>query len=583
MERSIRRASLGQHEEAVGRALSRLDEERVVGRIWDLDHTVWEPEPAGIADRLGWLSVAEAMRPKVPRLATLAGSVCRADRDGPCFTRAVLLGMGGSSLAPELFQEVLRGTSRDAASRGLDLTVLDSTVPASVLAVDEGLDPGRTLFIVATKSGGTVETLSLFRHFHGRVAGAVGAEDAGSRFVAITDPGSSLAKTAERLGFRATFLNDPNIGGRYSALSYFGLVPAAVIGADVPRLLESARGMARACGPDVPAAENPAAWLGTVLGVLASAGRDKVTFAVSPEIARFGDWVEQLIAESTGKEGRGILPVVGEPLGSPDVYGDDRVFVGIRLEGGADGGATGDGALDALEEAGHPVVRLSLSDPHDLGEQIFFWEMATAIAGHHLGINPFDQPDVESAKVRAREMVATFREKGTLPASEPTASEDGVTAYADVAAGGVDEALSAFLAPAAPGDYVALQAYLEPTPETTEALTALRLLVRDRLRLATTAGYGPRFLHSTGQLHKGDAGNGLFVQLTAADPRDVPIPDDAGSPGSSMTFGILKDAQAAGDREALADAGRRVIRFDLGSDVEAGLARLLAAAEVLTG
>jgi transaldolase/glucose-6-phosphate isomerase len=574
MVRSIRLASLGPYEEAVGRALSRLDEERVVRRIWDLDHTVWKPAPAEIADRLGWLSVAEAMRTKAARLGTLAGSVCRADRDGPCFTRAVLLGMGGSSLAPELFRETFRGTSRDAASRGLDLTVLDSTVPASVFAVDDGLDPARTLFIVATKSGGTVETLSLFRYFYGRVAHAVGTQDAGSRFVAITDPGSSLAETAERLGFRARFLNDPKIGGRYSALSYFGLVPAAVVGADVPRLLESALAMARACGPDVPAAESPAAWLGTVLGVLGLAGRDKVTFAVSPEIAGLGDWVEQLIAESTGKEGRGILPVVGEPLGSPDVYGDDRLFVGIRLGGDA----THDAALDALEASGHPVVRLSLSDPYDLGEQIFLWEMATAVAGHHLGINPFDQPDVESAKIRAREMVAAYREMGTLPASAPTITEDGVDVYADAVAGSIGEVLSAFLGQAAPGDYVALQAYLEPTPETTEALTALRLLVRDRLRIATTAGYGPRFLHSTGQLHKGDAGNGLFIQLTAADPRDLPIPDDAGSPESSMTFGVIRDAQAAGDRQALADAGRRVIRFDLGSDVGGGLARLLTAA-----
>ena len=314
--------------------------------------------------------------------------------------------------------------------------------------------------------------------------------------------------------------------------------------------------MASGCESCVAAGDNSGAWLGAILGELAKAGRDKVTFAISPAIASFGDWVEQLIAESTGKKGRGILPVVGEPLGPPEVYGDDRLFVHIRL----DGDETHDAALDALETAGHPVVRLNLHHRYDLGGQFFLWEMATAVAGHLLGINPFDQPNVEAAKVLARRMVADYTEKGALPSGESAP----LTA----------EALNEFLAQAQPSDYIALQAYLQPTAETDAALAALRARLRDQFRLATTVGYGTRFLHSTGQLHKGDAGNGLFIQLTAANKRDAPIPDEAGSSASSITFGLLKAAQALGDRQALLDAGQRVIRFHLGADVVGGLRRL---------
>ena len=381
--------------------------------------------------------------------------------------------------------------------------------------------------------------------------------------MAITDPGSRLADLAERYGFRATFLNDPNIGGRYSALSYFGLVPAALIGVDVPTLLD--RAMTATCNSEscnCPVeGDNNGAWLGAILGELTKAGRDKVTIIASPAtaITSFGDWVEQLIAESTGKEGRGILPVVGEPLGSPDVYGDDRLFVHLRLNDDE----THDAAVQALEEAGHPVVRLRLGDRYDLGGQFFLWEMATAVAGHRLGINPFDQPNVEAAKMLVRNMVAEYTETGALPRGETTP----LTA----------EALNEFLAQAQPGDYITLQAYVQPTAETDAALLALRAWLRDRYRLATTVGYGPRFLHSTGQLHKGDAGHGLFIQFTADDPRDAPIPDQAGSPDSTMTFGVLKMAQALGDRQALLDAGRRVIRFHLEDDVVGGLKRLAGA------
>ncbi len=564
-------AELGTYQAAVDAALAEMAENRVVARIWAHDHTVWKPEPTEIANRLGWLHTAEVMSDNVHRLESLVEEVRAAG-----YTHALLLGMGGSSLAPEVFRKTF-----GVGEGYLDLAVLDSTDPAAVLSHAERLDPARTLFIVSTKSGGTVETLSFFKFFYNRVAEAVGADRAGEHFVAITDPGTKLAELADRYHFRATFLNDPNIGGRYSALSYFGLVPAALIGVNVPRLLDCGLTAACSCEPCVETEENPGAWLGAILGELAKAGRDKVTFVTSPAIASFGDWVEQLIAESTGKEGRGILPVVGEPLGPSEVYGDDRLFVYLRLDG-AGGHPTGhdrarDAAVQALEEAGHPAVGLHLCDLHDLGRQFFLWEMATAVAGHRLDINPFDQPNVEAAKVLARQMVAEYTAKGALPTETPALTGQGLTVYGDVKAASPGEALTAFLNLAQPGDYVALQAYVQPTARTDAALLALRTRLRDQFRLATTVGYGPRFLHSTGQLHKGDAGHGLFIQFTADDPQDAPIPDEAGRPASSITFGVLKAAQARGDRQALLDAGRRAIRFHLGTDVVEGLERLAEA------
>jgi len=528
---------------SVDAALSQMRAKRIVERIWAHDHTVWKPQPDEITNRLGWLHLPETMPAEVARLEAFAREIRAAG-----YTQALLLGMGGSSLAPELFSKTVGWVANPPY-----LAVLDSTDPGAVLAHANRLDPAHTLFIVSTKSGGTVETFSFFKFFYNWAADALGVERVGEHFVAITDPGSGLAATAETYRFRTTFLNDPNIGGRFSALSHFGLVPAALVGVDLRLLLERAGAMAAECRK---ADDNPGLILGAVLGTLAQAGRDKVTFAISPAIASFGDWVEQLIAESTGKEGKGILPVVGEPLGGPGVYGDDRLFVHLKV---ADD-TTHDAALQALEAAGHPVVRLALRDPYDLGGQFFLWEFATAVVGHLLGINPFDQPNVESAKALARRMVAEYKEKGSLPAIESAP----LTA----------EALDGFLAQGRPGDYIALQAYLQPTPETDAGLAALRLCLRDRYRLATTVGYGPRFLHSTGQLHKGDRGNGLFIQFTADDAQDVPIPDEAGAPASSITFGVLKAAQALGDRQALLDAGRRVIRFHLGSDGVKGLNRL---------
>jgi len=537
-------ASLGAYQADVDAALAEVEREQIVARIWKRDHTVWKPQPTEITNRLGWLDIAEAMRKDVPCITSLA----EAFRDAG-YTDVLLLGMGGSSLAPELFGAVFGSRPR--------LAVLDSTDPGAVLAHVRRLDPARTLFIVSTKSGTTVETLSLFKFFYNRAADTVGADGAGDHFAAITDPGSPLADRAGQYRFRAVFLNDPDIGGRYSALSYFGLVPAALAGVDVPCLLDRALAMAADCAATAPAKTNPAAWLGTVLGELARAGRDKVTFVISPAVASFGDWVEQLIAESTGKEGKGILPVVREPLGPSCVYGDDRLFVHIRL----DGDTSHDAQLAALEEAGHPLLRLDLRDHYDLGGQFFLWEMATAVAGSRLGINPFDQPNVEAAKAQARRMVDEYKRKGALPTVEPAPP--------------TAETLEAFLAQAGPGAYVAIQAYLQPTDETGAALASLRLRLRDRTHLATTVGYGPRYLHSTGQLHKGDGGHGLFIQLTADDPQDAAIPNEAGSPGSSISFGVLKAAQALGDRQALLDSGRRVASLHLGKDAVGGLKELL--------
>jgi transaldolase/glucose-6-phosphate isomerase len=546
-------AHLGAYQEAVDAALDEMAREDIMGRIWKHDHTVWKPDPDEITNRLGWLHIARVMQENVPRLEKFVQGV-RADG----YTEVLLLGMGGSSLAPEVFSKVFEGQD------GLQLAVLDSTDPGTVLARAERIDLARALFIVSSKSGGTAETLSCFKFFYNRALEELGPARAGEHFVAITDPGSKLASLGETLDFRAVFLNDPHIGGRYSALSFFGLVSAALVGVDVSRLLDSALTMASGCEACVVAGENLGGMLGAILGELAGTGRDKVSFVTSERIASFGDWVEQLIAESTGKSGTGILPVVGEPLGAPVVYGDDRLFVHLRLEGDD----TYDALLEELQAAGHPVVRLNLRNLYDLGEQIFLWEMATAVAGYRLGIHPFNQPNVEAAKVQARRMIAEYQKKGMLPVMESApVTAESLTNLLDQPHAGAPS-------PHSSRSYVALQAYVQPTLETTAALQALRVQLRDRYRLAVTVGYGPRFLHSTGQLHKGDAGNGLFIQFTSDSLPDAAIPDEPGESTSSITFGVLKMAQALGDRRALKDAGRRVITFHLGEDVVGGLQRL---------
>lgn len=555
--------SLGQHEQSVRTALDELAKARILPRIWARDHTVWKPEPDEISNRLGWLDTVEVMQDSLHLLQALT-KAARADG----YTHALVLGMGGSSLAPNVFTETFG--KRDGY---LDLAVLDSTDPGAVLNLAESMDPARTLYIVSTKSGGTVETLSFFKYFYNRVAEADRSGRTGAHFVAITDPGSQLAELAERYDFRAVFLNDPNIGGRYSALSFFGLVPAALIGVDLVTILGRALSTTCSSHSCVQAADNPAAWLGVAMAELVRAGRDKLTLVASPEFLSFGDWLEQLIAESTGKQGQGILPVVREEAGAPEVYGDDRLFVDLRMEGDT----AHDLVVQELERAGHPVIRIRVHDRYDLGGQFFLWEMATVIAGLRMGIHPFNQPNVESSKVLAREMVEAYTRQGALPSEEPALVDGGISVFGGNGSERAEQAMASLVGEAGPGVYLALQAYINPTQEHDRQLQALRHTLRDHTRLATTLGYGPRYLHSTGQLHKGDAGAGRFIQITAADVRDAPIPDSPGVEDSALSFGVLKAAQAMGDRRALEQAGRRVIRFHLGEDIPGGLARLRSA------
>ncbi len=562
-------ANLGDYQGVVDLTLQEMKSAQVMKRIWAQDYTLWKPDPSEIENRLGWLHIAEVSQESLPAITDLVASL---QSDG--FTQALLLGMGGSSLAPEVFRKTF-----GVREGFLDLSVLDSTDPDAISAQAEKLDLRRTVFIVSTKSGGTVETLSFFKYFYNLIADVVGEKRAGAHFIAITDAGSQLDQVASRYNFRTTFRNDPNIGGRYSALSYFGLVPAAIVGVDLDALLERALAVASSSRASANGANN-AARLGVILGELAKAGRDKLTLITSPEIASFGDWIEQLLAESSGKEGHGILPVVSEPVANPDLYGSDRLFVYLKLNTDS----TYDAQVSAIEEAGHPVVRIHLSDLYELGGQFFLWEMATAVAGYRLEINPFDQPNVESAKVLAREMVSSYQESGRLPALQATLQSEGITVYADppftsTGLNSLSETLENFLADAQPGAYVSLQAYIQPTPETDQALTTLRSQIRDRTRLATTAGYGPRFLHSTGQLHKGDGGDGLFIQLTSDSNQDIPIPDEAGSDRTSISFGVLIQAQALGDRQALIDGSRRVLRFHLGADNVKGIGQITLSGE----
>ncbi len=526
---------------AIEAALADLRRARIVERIWRKDYSVWKPDSTEISNRLGWLDVARDMRRNAVELESFAGEIRVAG-----FKHVVLLGMGGSSLCPEVLRASFgprRGYPR--------LIVLDSTVPAWVRRVTQAIDPARTLFIVSSKSGGTIEVMSFFKHFWSKVERKKRG-NAGKNFVAITDPGTSLNALATQHGFRRTFVNPPDIGGRYSALSYFGLLPAALIGLDLPALLEPAIEMMDACRTDALA--NPAAWLGAAMGTLARSGRDKLTLVVSPSIGTFGLWAEQLLAESTGKDGRGIVPIALEPHGLSYLQSSDRFFVVMRVEGDVDG--VPPSMLDALKNAGQPTMILELKQRYDLGAEFFRWEMATAIAGHILGIHPFDQPNVQESKDNTQRVLDQFKSTGALPdPAEPPRTPE--TAQ-----------LAEFLRQARPGDYLAVMAYLDGSPATARALSELRAAILERYHLPNTLGYGPRFLHSTGQLHKGGANNGLFIQLTANATRDVPVP------GELFSFGVLAAAQASGDMAALHAHGRRVIRIELGANPAAGIRRL---------
>jgi transaldolase/glucose-6-phosphate isomerase len=534
----------------------------IVNRLWQRDHTIWKDDPTEITNRLGWLDSPEKMMDAVPEITEFVDQLLA---EG--YTNATLLGMGGSSLAPELFAKTF-----DIRDGYLNLTVLDSTHPETVESVWKNSNPQKTIYIVSTKSGGTVETLSFTKYMYNKCLEEMGEDEAGKHFVAITDPGSGLVQLAKKLNFRKIFLNDPNIGGRYSALSFFGLVPAALCGVDIHKLLERAERAVEISKQPLESGNNEAVTLGIVMGKLATLGVDKLTLVTSPDVAAFGAWLEQLIAESTGKEGKGILPVDGEPLSSLETYRKDRLFVHITT--GSDSQNTE--TLQQFAEAGFPVITIRLNDLYDLGKEFFRWEVATAISGAVLRINPFDQPNVESAKISAREMLAAYQKDGKLPEESADLQTEWLAVFG-TKANSPANVLETFLAgahsDAVPMPYIAIQAFVRQTESTDRLLQSLRVKLLQRYRCATTLGYGPRFLHSTGQLHKGDAGNGYFIQFTQEIKKDVPIPDQAGMDFSSVTFGTLLLAQALGDRKALLDANRKVLRIHV-KDIEKALTEL---------
>lgn len=530
--------------EAARQALDGLVKQRVPQRIRERDYTVWRSDPREIADRLGWLDAGDFLRPHLPELSAFVNEI---RSEG--YRDVVLLGMGGSSLGPEVLRRSFlpADASHSASTENPRLTLLDSTVPGQVTAVAHAIDPAHTLFIVSSKSGSTIETLSFYRYFRDLTESVRPEGSAGSNFVAITDAGTPLERLGSEAGFRRVFLNPKDIGGRYSVLSWFGMLPAALAGIDVARLLDRAAAMRDQClGDDAEA--NPGLQLGALLGAITLAGRDKVTLITPQPIDSFGLWVEQMIAESLGKEGRGIIPVAGEPLLSPDAYGDDRLFVCLRPAGYNES----DAAVERLEAAGHPVTRLELADCYDLGAEFFRWEYATAVAGSMLDVHPFDQPDVQSAKDNTDALLDAFLSQGRLPERAQSGS------------------VAALLERARPGDYLAIVSYIPSSnPETGRLLDELRARVMRRCRIATTAGYGPRYLHSTGQLHKGGPGSGLYLQLNLNSHDELPIP------GQRYGFDILAAAQAIGDYQALTNLGRRLVSVNLGDDATAGLRRLL--------
>jgi len=531
--------SLGQLQPAVDTQLAKLQKDDAPRRLWAKDSTLWSSDVGKrqeIHDRLGWLDVADKMLEKSDQLVALA-------KDGRAYSDVVLLGMGGSSLCPD----VLRHTF-GAVKGHPKLHVLDTTDPATILSVRSKIKIQSSLFIVASKSGETTETLSHFAYFWEQTKGKR------RQFAAITDPGSGLEKLAKEHDFRWIFTNPPDIGGRYSALSYFGLVPGALMGVNVIEMLERAIEMEHSCADSVPVEKNPGVWLGGVMGRLATQGRNKLTLITSPKVATFGYWVEQLIAESTGKEGKGIVPVEGEPVGKPAVYGDDRLFVYIRMD--ADPPHRG---VQALERAGHPVITLTMRDKLDLGGEFFRWEVAVAIAGSILGIDAFDQPNVQESKDNTKKVLAKFKQAGKLPAAE------------SVAASKARPGVKSLLGRAKRGAYFAIMAYTARTPASETAIATIRAAVRDKTRIATTAGYGPRFLHSTGQLHKGGPKTGLFLQIVQDDAKDVPIP------GQPYSFSILKQSQSLGDLQSLTSRRLPVLRVTLGRDVATGWRALAAA------
>ena len=538
-----------------------------IRRLWRGDRSLWGGTET--SDWLGWLHIVEQEEADIARLLDFAANV---KEHG--FADLVLLGMGGSSLGPEVLSQTFG--NQPGWPR---FHMLDSTDPAQIKTIEQSIDLGNTLFIVSSKSGSTLEPNIFTDYFFDRVVARRGVDQAGGQFVAVTDPGSSLDRRAKRLGFAHIFYGAAAIGGRYSVMSKFGLVPAAAMGLDVQRLLTTARPMEHSCGPDVPPTENPGVQLGIALGIAATRfGRDKVTIIASPGIAGLGAWLEQLLAESTGKQGRGLIPLAGESLGSPEFYGNDRFFAYLELEGQAD--PSQQGALAALEQAGHPVARISVKDIWHLGQEFFRWEIAVAVAGAIIGIDPFDQPDVEASKDVTRALTTEYERSHCLPPERPVFRENGLAVFADsrnAAELGHHNSLSGYLNShfdrLQAGDYVALLAYIERNDRHTRALSNMCSLIRDKTGAATCLGFGPRFQHSTGQAYKGGPNSGVFLQITCNDPNDIKVP------GHSYSFGVVKAAQARGDLDVLDNHGRRTLRVHL-KNVDAGLADLARAMDV---
>ena len=553
---------------AVRQALADWQASGKVGRLWARDPSLWTGADEG--GWLGWLGIVEDQLTHAERLTSLGEEVRAAG-----FRDAVVLGMGGSSLCPEVL--ALTFGAQHGSPR---LRVLDSTDPAQIKTLGDKVDPACALFIVSSKSGSTLEPNIFKQYFFERVKEAVGADQAGDHFIAVTDPGSKLQKVAEDDGFRHIFHGVPSIGGRYSALSDFGMVPAAVMGIDVVRFLERTHKMALACSPRQLAEDNPGVVLGSILGSAANQGRDKVTIIASPGVWDLGAWLEQLLAESTGKQGKGLIPVDREPVGSPRTYGDDRLFVYVRLESAPD--SAQDRAVEALANAGHAVVRIPVADAYELGAEFFRWEIATAVAGSLIGINPFDQPDVEASKIATRRLTDEYEMTGSLPGETPLLDADGIKLFADdenrsslSSAAGTDSSLVGYLRAhlnrLSAGDYLGLLAYIEMNETHEQTLQEIRRAVRDSKRVATCVGFGPRFLHSTGQAYKGGPNSGVFLQITCDEAADLAVP------GQKYTFGVVKAAQARGDFQVLAERNRRALRVHLGADVVAGLSKLQSA------
>ncbi len=543
---------LGKYQKQVESKLQKLKEQNFVQRLWNKEESLFRNQNELSDVSIGWLNVVDKMLEAAPMINNFSRSISEAK-----FDRVVLLGMGGSSLAPFVLQKTF-----EKKAKGLPLIVLDSTDPDTIKKTENEINLATTLFIVASKSGSTAEVMALFNYFYNKVY-QLKREKAGTQFIAITDESSSLVELAERKKFRKIFINFSDIGGRFSALSYFGIVPAALVGIDIKALLETARTMVDECGPHIAITENQGVVLGTAIAELAMMGHNKLTYLMPAEFSTFGLWLEQLIAESTGKQGKGILPVNGDPMVEMTDYGKDRVFLQMVIAGQQNN--TQSMKLENLISLNYPVINIAVENEMDLGKEFFRWEIATATAGAILGINPFDQPNVEESKKITNQLLKKAEEQGRFPEAEITLSESGLNYYSATRADKGNILIENLFLTSKPGDYITIHAYLPETPEVCEYFAGLQLFLQRRLHLSVSTQFGPRYLHSTGQYHKGGAGNGFFIQFINSSENDLQIPE------KSYTFGLLKRAQAFGDMQALKKQDQKVIMVDLGKEMLQGL------------